>query len=101
MELNARACACAENNFSRIDLTCNDVCVCVCVMFFMVCVHKSVLHECMYVLCKRFHFRNNASVLYRSVCVLCVCAVCVCCVCAVCVCCVCVCDKYMVHRLFR
>ena len=47
------ACEGAENKF-RIDLTCNvHVCVCEC-----------TVHECMYVLCTRIHFRNNASILY-------------------------------------
>ena len=42
----------------------------------MVCVRTSV-HECMYVLRTRLHFRNNATVLYVCVCAVCVCAVCV------------------------
>ena len=57
MELNA----CAENYFSRIDLTCNDMCVCVCVdllnVFHGMCAYKCTVHVC--------------------VCALCVCAVCV------------------------
>ena len=55
-------------------------------VFHGMCAYKCTVHECMYVLCTRFHFHNNATVLY--VCVLCVCAVCVCavCVCAVHVC---------------
>ena len=75
MELNA----CAENYFSRIDLTCNDMCVCVDLLnvFHGMCAYKCTVHECLYVLCTRFHFHNNASVLYVCVCALCVCAVCV------------------------
>ena len=81
MELNA----CAENYFNRKDLTCNDVCVCVCVdllnVFHGMCAYKCTVHECLYVLCTRFHFHNNASVLYVCVFV-CVCVhyVCVLCV---------------------
>ena len=75
MELNA----CAENYFSRIDLTCNDMCVCVCVracvdllnVFHGMCVYKCTVHECMYVLCTRFHF-----ITMQMYCT-CVCAVCV------------------------
>ena len=80
MELNAHACA--ENNFSRIDLTYN-VCVCrlkLLNVFYCMCAYKCTVHECMYVLCTRFHFCNKASVLYVSVCV-CVCV----CVCVLCV----------------
>ena len=83
MELNAYA----ENYFSRIDLIimCNDICVCVCVcvcvdllnVFHGMCAYKCTVHECMYMLCTRIHFHNNASVLYVCVCV-CVCACCVC-----------------------
>ena len=57
--------------------------MCVCV-FMCVCVdmlnvfrgmraYKCTVYECMYALCTRFHFRNNARVLYVSVCVLCRC----------------------------
>ena len=42
-------------------------------MFFIsMRAYKCTVHECMYVLCTRFHFRNIASVLYVYVCV-CVC----------------------------
>ena len=69
---------------------------CVCVdllnVFHGMCVYKCTVHECMYVLCTRFHFYNNASVLYMCVCVRAV-RVCVHCVCAVCV-------TNMVYRRF-
>ena len=47
MEFNA----CAENYFSRIDLTCNDMCVCVDLLnvFHGMCAYKCTVHECMYV----------------------------------------------------
>ena len=42
---------------------------------FFICMraYKCTVHECMYVLCTRFHFRNNA----KCKCTVCVCAVCV------------------------
>ena len=46
--------------------------------------YKCIVQECMNVLCTRFYVRNNASVLYMSVCV---CAVCVT-------------NIYMAYRLF-
>ena len=81
-QLNGIECMCREL-FSRIDLTCNDMCVCVraCVdllnVFHGMCVYKCTVHECMYVLCTRFHF-ITMQVYCTCVCVHCVCVCCVC-----------------------
>ena len=91
-QLNGIECICRELYFSRIDLMCMTyVCVCVCVdllnVFHGMCAYKCTVHECMYVLCTRIHFHNNASVLYVCVCV------------CVCVCVLCVCDEYGVQAI--
>ena len=43
--------------------TCIKQCTCVCVdmhnVFHGMCAYKCTVHECMYVLCKRFHFRRT------------------------------------------
>ena len=68
MELNA----CGENYFSRIDLTCNDMCVCVSVDLLNVFHGMCVLYMSVCMCCAQ----DSVSITMQVYCT-CVCAVCV------------------------